>query len=194
MNPACDSFLPLISAFVDGESSASDRRALEMHLSACRDCSARVADLRALRETLHAALISPAEAVDFSDFGRKVMSRITPAREPLRNRLAVLWSEIWTYNRGAIIMSLATAVMALAVGGPVIWMLARQSARGDVIVHSLQADNPSLTPVVLQTEDGATMVMFVDHPDEANPEGTGSTPGQAPLKTPNPDEPREEKL
>jgi anti-sigma factor RsiW len=161
----------MVSPYVDGESTSADRRALELHLSACPACTARVADTRTLREALHPALLAPADGVDFSDFARKVLARVTPAKEPLGSRLTVWWNEVWTYHRMVILTSVTTAALALGIGGPLIWTLARQSARAEVLIHSLQADNPNLTPVVMQADDGATMVMFVDHPEEASPEG-----------------------
>ena len=186
MNPACDTFIPLLSAYVDGESSAADRTAVEVHLSACPACTARVADAKATREVLHASLSAAADEVDFSDFAQRVMARITPAREPLGTRLAIWWREIWTYQRAVIITSLATAAVALGVGGPLIWKAATLSAKGQVVIHSLQADNPNFTPVVMETDDGATMVMFVDHPEDGTPEGT--EPRVQPLV--KPDEPK----
>ena len=46
-NPACQTFIPRLSPYIDGELPPAERQAVDTHLSACRDCTGRVADLRA---------------------------------------------------------------------------------------------------------------------------------------------------
>src|SRR5207245_1001187 len=95
------------------------------------------------------------------------------------------WREIWAYQRLAILTSAATALLAFGVGGPVIWSFAKQSGRNEVLVRSLGTDNPRITPVVLQTDDGKTMVTFVGHPTE-NGSTTGEENGEAVVPNLNP--------
>lgn len=184
MSPACRSFEPLLSAYQDDECSPAKRRALEMHLSACPGCAARLADLKTTCAAVQEALTARADAVDFSGFARSVLARVTPAPEPWRTRLRVALSEILFYRRVAIATAVATAVLVLGVGGPLIWRMARQAARNEAMVRAIETDNPRLTPVVMQTDDGKTMVLFVEHAP-AEDEAEGPPPG-----LPRPDAPR----
>jgi anti-sigma factor RsiW len=98
MESACKSFQMLLSAYADGEVDAKERAQVELHLSGCDDCRARLADLQALSGNLSAHLMAQAEQADFSRFADRVMARIGPEQPGLLERLRVAWSEILAYH------------------------------------------------------------------------------------------------
>jgi anti-sigma factor RsiW len=125
--PACKSFVPLLSPYIDGELSPAERVNVERHLSACRDCTSRAADLRAESALLRVGLEMAVDEVDFKDFTQRVMARVTPERPPLLERLRISLSELFLYHRTAMVSSLATAAVLVLVLVP---LLMRQSDRG----------------------------------------------------------------
>jgi anti-sigma factor RsiW len=171
MRSACKSFQMLLSAYVDGEVSARERAQVEMHLSGCAECRDRAQDLRALSEAVAEQLDACAESVDFASFADQVMRRVTPERPGLLERLRVAWSEILTYHRIALVSSLATAAVTLAIAVPVAWQLASQSASPEVVLHDLKLDDPNVRPVVMNMGDGKTLIMLVRDTDETNANG-----------------------
>ncbi len=107
---------------------------------------------------------------------------MTPRKAPIAERLRVFWSEVWTYQRGMIIASAATAALALGVGGPIIYNWAAQRARAEILVRSVGADNPRLVPVVMQTDDGKTMVLFVEHAGDDDSKTPAALPAAGEVK------------
>jgi anti-sigma factor RsiW len=163
MARACDSFQILLSAHADGELGARERAQVELHLSGCPDCRARLSDLRALSATVGALMARQAEEADFSRFADEVLRRIRPERPGLLERLRVTWSEILTYHRTAVFSSLATAAVTLAVAVPLAWRLAGSTgASAEVVLRELKLDDPGVQPVVLKTDDGKTLIMLVN--------------------------------
>ncbi len=49
---SCDEFEPMLSAYVDGELAADDRRRIEEHLAGCEACRQSLAELNAVQEDL----------------------------------------------------------------------------------------------------------------------------------------------
>jgi anti-sigma factor RsiW len=165
-NPACKSFIPLLSPYVDGELSPAERVNVERHLSACRDCTSRAADLRAESALLRVGLEMAVDEVDFKDFAQRVMARVTPERPPLLERLRISLSELFLYHRTAMISSLATAAVLALVAVP---LLARHDDvplgyGGDRMrVRAVRAsEGAKVAPVVLESEDGNTIIWVVD--------------------------------
>ncbi len=168
MESACKSFQMLLSAYADGEVDAKERAQVELHLSGCDDCRARLADLQALSGNLSAHLMAQAEQADFSRFADRVMARIGPEQPGLLERLRVAWSEILAYHRTAVVSSLATAAVTLAIAVPLVYKYAtEQAVAPEVIVQDLQIDDPSVKPVVMQLDNGKTLIMLVRQPTEA---------------------------
>src|SRR5207247_9137411 len=120
--PACKSFLPQLSPFIDGELSPSERTTLERHLAACKDCTMRVADLRAESGLIRVGMDMLADQVDFKDFAQKVMARVTPEKAPFIERIKLSLSEMFTYQRGMMLTAAASACAVLLVAVPVIMM------------------------------------------------------------------------
>lgn len=165
MESACERFQMLLSAYADGEVSAKERAQVELHLSACSDCRARLLDLKALSAAVAQVLTDEAEAADFSHFAEDVLRRLAPERPPLLERLRIAWSEILTYHRTAVVSSLATAALTLAVAVPLAWRAASSTASAEVALRELKLDDPSVQPVVLRTDDGKTLIMLVNRPE-----------------------------
>lgn len=192
-NPACKSFIPLLSPYVDGELSPAERVNVERHLSACRDCTSRAADLRAESALLRVGLEMAVDEVDFKDFTQRVMARVTPERPPLLERLRISLSELFLYHRTAMVSSLATALVLALVAVP---LLARRDEvplgyGGDRMrVRAVRAsEGAKVAPVVLESEDGNTIIWVVDQEPDAAPDDSDEldldTPGDEPAQRPS---------
>ncbi|MDQ3264501.1 MAG: zf-HC2 domain-containing protein [Myxococcota bacterium] len=167
-NPACKTFLPQLSPYVDGELAAGARLTLERHLSVCHDCTGRVADLRATSGLVRVGLEFATDEVDFKDFAQKVMARVTPERPPLLERWRLSLWEMFTYQRGPMMASFATAAVLLLIGVP---LVLRQGtpvgyASEQMAVESVSAE-AGIAPVVLTTEQGDAIIWIVDEPSKA---------------------------
>lgn len=200
-NPACKSFIPELSPYIDGELAPAERAVVERHLSACKSCTALVADLRAESGLIRVGLDMAADEADFSDFAQKVMARITPEKPPLLDRIRISVSELFTYQRSTFVTIAATAAIVMLVVVP----LALRG--GGVPVGYAQdvmqvervstADNARVAPVVMEPEGGATIIWVVDRApekrkgdkelDEESEEGLGTQP---PPSLPNQERPR----
>lgn len=192
-NPACKSFIPLLSPYIDGELSPAERVNVERHLSACRDCTSRAADLRAESALLRVGLEMAVDEVDFKDFTQRVMARVTPERPPLLERLRISLSELFLYHRTAMVSSLATAAVLALVVVP---LLAQRDDvplgyGGDRMrVRAVRAsEGAKVAPVVLESEDGNTIIWVVDQDSDARQEDESDeldmeTPKDEPAKRP----------
>lgn len=200
-NPACKSFIPELSPYIDGELAPAERAVVERHLSACKSCTALVADLRAESGLIRVGLDMAADEADFSDFAQKVMARITPEKPPLLDRIRISVSELFTYQRSTFVTIAATAAIVMLVVVP----LALRG--GGVPVGYAQdvmqvervstADNARVAPVVMEPEGGATIIWVVDRApekrkgdkelDEESEEELGTQP---PPSLPNQERPR----
>lgn len=165
-NPACERFVPQLSPYIDGELSPADRVNVERHLSACRDCASRAADLRAESALLRVGLEMAVDEVDFKDFTQRVMARVTPERPPLLERLRISLSEMFLYHRTAMVSSLATAAVLALVLIP---LLASQNdvplgyGADRMRVRAVRAsEGAKVAPVVLEGDDDNTIIWVVD--------------------------------
>jgi len=181
MESACKSFQMLLSAYADGEVDAKERAQVELHLGGCAECRTRLEDLKALAHVIPEHLMAQAEAMDFSHFADQVMAKVTPEGPGLLERLRIAWSEILEYHRTALVSSLATAAVTLAVAVPLVYRYAtEQAAQPEVMVQDIQVDDPNVKPVVMQMENGKTLIMLVRQPAE----------GEAPVPDVTPEEPK----
>lgn len=172
-NPACERYIPLLSPYVDGELSPGDRTHVERHLSACRDCTGRAADLRAESALLRVGLELAADEVDFRDFSQKVMARVTPERPPLLERLKLGLSETFLYQRTALVSSLATAAVLALVGLP--FLLRERAPEGyggeRMTVQRVRTDEGArVAPVVMEADEGSAIIWLVDREPAAGDE------------------------
>lgn len=173
LNPACQTFIPMLSPFVDGELAPQERVTVERHLSACRDCTGRVADLRAESGLIRHGLDLAADEVDFKDFAQKVMARLTPYKPPLLERVRVSFSEMFLYQRTAMLSSLAGAAAVLFIGLPalLLWQPTPDGyARQMMAVQSVTTEAGSkVTPVVMTSDKGDAIIWMVSTGDAAQP-------------------------
>lgn len=155
----------MLSPYVDGELTPGERVNVERHLSACRDCTGRAADLRAESGLLRVGLDMAVDDVDFKDFAQKVMARVTPEKPPLLERMKLALSEMFLYQRTAMMSSLATAAVLVLVALPL--LLGDRAPVGyaaeRMTVKSIQPyQNARVAPVVMETDNGGTIIWLVD--------------------------------
>jgi anti-sigma factor RsiW len=167
-NPACQQFLPLLSPFVDGELTPSERVLVEQHVASCGACPKRVADFRAASGLVRLGLERVADEADFSGFAQGVMARLTPQRPPLWERIRLGWSESWQHQRGRFAGGFAVAVV-LAIALPVGYraQLASQAPLPHLAVRSVIVDPGAHVAPVVMTNDqtGDAIIWLVDHED-----------------------------
>lgn len=164
-NPACQTFIPLLSPFVDGELTPTERVTVERHLAVCHDCTARAADLRAESGLIRHGLDLAADEVDFKDFAQKVMARLTPYKPPLWERLRVSLSEMFLYQRTAMVSSMVTAAVVLFVAVPtaLMWKSTPTGyARPLLAVDSVTTEaGAKVAPVVMTNDKGDAIIWLV---------------------------------
>jgi anti-sigma factor RsiW len=183
-NPACERFVPLLSPYIDGELSPADRVNVERHLAACRDCASRAADLRAESALLRVGLEMAVDEVDFKDFTQRVMARVTPERPPLLERLRISLSEMFLYHRTAMVSSLATAAVLALVVVPLA-MNQDDAPMGygadRMRVRAVRAsEGAKVAPVVLESDDGNTIIWVVDQDTAPAHDGSDAQPKSGP--------------
>jgi anti-sigma factor RsiW len=175
MAEACSAHESKLSALLDGALSAPDQAALEDHLAACGDCSARLADLALGSQLLRSGLAAAADEVDWKAFTDRVMEKVAPARPSLRARLEGLFGALLPQGglgwglAGAVGVALVAGVGYLGFGG------AAPSGAGyraeTMAVKAVQSE-PDVSPVVLEAEAGGAIIFLVDHP-QRQPEVAG---------------------
>ena len=105
------------------------------------------------------------DEVDFKDFAQKVMARVTPEKPPLLERLRLSLSEMFLYQRTAMLSSLATAAVVLlvaraaAAARPGAAGLRRRAHDGAGGAH---LRGRPVAPVVMETDDGSSIIWMVD--------------------------------
>jgi anti-sigma factor RsiW len=174
--PACQSFVSLLSPFIDGELPPAERVVVERHLAACKDCAMRVADLRAESGLMRVGMEMAADEADFKDFSQKVMARITPSRPPFFERLKVSVSEAFLYQRGTLVTAMASAAVVALVALPFVLREGTPTGYSSerMAVQSVKADDPvHLAPVVLETKAGNSIIWLVDNEPAPASNGPG---------------------
>lgn len=173
--------MPLLSPYIDGELTPTERVNVERHLSACKECTGRTADLRAESGLLRVGLEMAVDEVDFKDFAQKVMARVTPEKPPLLERLRLSLSEMFLYQRTAMFSSLATAAVLMLVAVP---LLLRDKApvgyaAERMTVQSVRTyDEARVAPVVMEADNGSTIIWLVDQ--DTQPNGAAAPGGDEP--------------
>jgi anti-sigma factor RsiW len=189
LSPACQTFIPMLSPFVDGELTAQDRVIVERHMSACRDCTGRVADLRAESGLIRHGLDLAADEVDFRDFAQQVMARLTPYKPPLMERLRVSLSEMFLYQRTTMVTSLVTAAAVLFVAVPtlLLWKGTPEGyARPQMAVNSVTTEaGARVTPVVMTNDKGDAIIWMVSTEQPLSSSQDQSSPQDQAAPAPN---------
>jgi anti-sigma factor RsiW len=176
-NPACQTFVQMLSPFVDGELSSGERQTVERHLSVCKDCTGRVADFRAESGLVRLGMEMLADDVDFKDFANKVMARVTPQKLPLLERWKLSLNEMFEHQRGAFVASMVGAAAALVIALPLI--LRGQAPLGyasqQMAVQAVETEGQAhVSPVVMTPGGGDAIIWLVDQPVEAAPNEAAS--------------------
>lgn len=169
-NPARDKFLPMLSPYVDGELTPEERQQVEQHLAHSKESSGQVADFRAADALMRHALEMQADTVDWKAFTDDVMAKVTPEKVPFFERLALNFSEMFTYQRGPLIAGFAGAVVAVAIAVPVSMKFATPEGYGasTMRVQTVSVeDSTGYKPVVMETDTGDAIIWVV----ESNPDG-----------------------
>jgi anti-sigma factor RsiW len=192
-NPACDRFVPQLSPYIDGELSPAERVNVERHLAACRDCTGRTADLRAESGLLRVGLEMAVDEVDFKDFAQKVMARVTPEKPPLLERMRLTLSEMFLYQRTAMVSSLATAAVLMLVGLPL--LLSDRAPVGyaaeRMTVQAVRTyEEAHVAPVVMETDNGGAIIWLVDREEHQQAPAGDAPRGEADEAEPKDGEPR----
>lgn len=167
-NPACRTFLPMLSPFIDGELSPSERTTVERHLAVCPECTMRVADFRAESGLIRLGMEMLADEADFTGFAQKVMARVTPERPPFWERVKLAASEMFAHQKGALVTAAAT-VTVVVLGtllvtrdGTPMGYASEHVAVQEVTVE----EGARVAPVVMSTESGNTIIWLVNQPEK----------------------------
>ena len=168
-NPARKKFEPLLSAFVDGELTPEERTQVEQHLAANKESAMQVADFRAASGLMRLTLEQQADQEDWKDFSNQVLAKLTPEKAPLFERLSAALSEMFTYQRGALIGGLVAAALMVTVGSVTYLMGGRGAgyANEQLKVQTVRVEQGSrVAPVVMETEGGDAIIWMVDSPEK----------------------------
>lgn len=164
-NAACLHFIPDLSPYIDGEVTAARRVEIERHLTVCKDCTMRTADLRAESGLVRVGMEMAADEADFKDFATKVMARLTPYKAPLGERIRLSVSEMFLYQRRTMMTVMATAAVVLLVAVPFAMRDRTPLGYGSqqLMVESVDpSEQAHVAPVVMTTEGGDAIIWFVD--------------------------------
>jgi anti-sigma factor RsiW len=191
-NPAREKFLPLLSAYVDGELSPAERLAVEAHLAVDETSARDVEDLRTASALTRHALEAQADDVDWHGFSAAVVSGLTPHRLPLLERWRLELAELMTWQRGTLLAGAVGAVLAVAIAIPVTLRFSTPDGYGAarVQVQTVAVEEAArVKPVVMETDEGDAVVWVIDSasPDVA-PANQDEPSGKPPL---DPDRARE---
>ena len=169
-NPARKKFEPMLSPFVDGELSPAERQQVEQHLAANKESAMQVADFRAASGLMRLTFEDQADQEDWKDFSSQVLSKLTPEKAPLFERIKTQLSEMFTYQRGMFVGAMATAALLVAVA-TVGFVMGRSGNAGYANEHmQLQAvkveQGSKVAPVVMETDTGDAIIWMVDSPEK----------------------------
>ena len=169
-NPAREKFLPMLSPYVDGELTPEERQLVEQHLANSKESTAQVADFRAADGLMRHALEMQADSMDWKAFAEDVMAKVTPEKLPLFERIKLSLFEMFTYQRGPLMVGFAAAALAVLIAVPVTMKFATPDGYGasKVQVQMVSVEEPSsFKPVVMETDTGDAIIWVV----ESTPDG-----------------------
>ena len=169
-NPAREKFLPLLSPYVDGELTPEERQLVEQHLANSKESTGQVADFRAADGLMRHALEMQADTMDWKAFADDVMARVTPQKLPLLERVKISLSEMFTYQRGPLLVGFAAAALAVLVAVPVTMKFATPDGYGanKVQVQMVSAnDESTFKPVVMETDNGDAIIWVTETTPDA---------------------------
>ena len=169
-NPAREKFLPMLSPYVDGELTPEERQLVEQHLANSKESTGQVADFRAADGLMRHALEMQADEVDWKAFADEVMSKVTPQKLPLFDRIKISFSEMFLYQRGPLVAGFAAAALAVAIAVPVTMKFSTPDgyAATKMMVQTVSTDDDAkFKPVVMETDTGDAIIWVVDTTPDA---------------------------
>jgi anti-sigma factor RsiW len=169
-NPAREKFLPMLSPYVDGELTPEERQLVEQHLANSKESTGQVADFRAADGLMRHALEMQADSMDWKAFADDVMAKVTPEKLPLFDRIKISLSEMFTYQRGPLMVGFAAAALAVLIAVPVTMRFATPDGYGanKVRVQMVSAnDENSFKPVVMETDNGDAIIWVTETTPDA---------------------------
>jgi anti-sigma factor RsiW len=158
-NDGCDALRRQLDAYLEGELSPEERARTERHLATCAECSALVAELRAI--IARAATLPPLEPSRdlWAGIAARIRTPIIPVGStPVRTRTVRRWP----------LAAAAAALVALSAGTT--WLLTSRGAGGAPTVSPTVASRPA----VAQSDTIVTAV------PEATPLATPAAPRAVP--------------
>lgn len=169
-NPAREKFLPMLSPYVDGELTPEERQLVEQHLANSKESTGQVADFRAADGLMRHALEMQADSMDWKAFADDVMAKVTPEKLPLFERVKISLSEMFTYQRGPLMVGFAAAALAVLIAVPVTMKFATPDGYGanKVRVQMVSAsDENTFKPVVMETDNGDAIIWVTETTPDA---------------------------
>ena len=136
-----DQWLDRLSEYLDDELSATDRRALEEHLSSCDVCRSTLAELRSVVAAARALEHSPPSRELWPNIAAVITSGsnkdVLPLRAPApRHRISFTMPQL-----------AAAAVILMAVSGAAVWFVANGGGTAEpvsgTVVHTSSDEVPS---------------------------------------------------
>jgi anti-sigma factor RsiW len=144
----------LLSAYLDGELSPTDRAEVERALATDARLRQVLESLRTVTLAVRRTVEAEAERADFRGLADRVMARV-PRSPSFLERLRSRWVPVG----GLMVAAAAAAVFLLRP-------TAVAPVPGGVVVQSASAEGqPEVQPVVMKTETGDAIIWLVEHPD-----------------------------
>lgn len=159
-----------LSAYADGELSASGIRRLEEHLAACRNCRAELENLQGLRGLLH-HYFEDTRSVDPLPVWPGVRARIEGGRRSgsLTTWVRGIWEAVWERPRLSLAAATVVTVLILSAG-VVVWQTpveppplrtaAVEPAMEGAVVEAVEPD-PGFRAMILTTSGRGLKVIWV---------------------------------
>jgi anti-sigma factor RsiW len=173
----------MLSAYVDGELSASDRATVERALAADPRLQELERSMRGLGAAVRALSETEVARVDFTGLADRVLGRVS-RRPGVLDRLREAMRRPWLPVGGLVAVAAATFFFLRPVEPPA-------SAAGVVVQSVVTADSSAqLQPVVLKTESGDAIIWLVEHPDASGAHRPTVLPPDKPVQAPVPAQPQ----
>ena len=171
-NPARKKFEPMLSPFVDGELTPEERQQVEQHLAANKESAMQVADFRAASGLMRLTFEQQADQEDWKDFSNEVLSKLTPEKPPLFERLKTALSEMFTYQRGTLVGAMVTAALMVTVASLAFLLGTSKGGAGYAndqmkVLSVKPQEGARVAPVVMETDKGDAIIWMVDTQQDA---------------------------
>lgn len=164
----CETYIELMSAVLDGECTAGERRELEEHLASCPECAALYEQLR---RSTRAARELDCEVP--ADLKARIMNNL-PAQESAKQGRVIRWKR-WVPVAAAACLALVIALVPAANHNDNVMSLRSDSAEPSPAASSAPQDKPMGGYEVSASSDGAPAA----GDDASDPGSAGQPYGQS---------------